>query len=189
MWWRPCLSAALRLRLPKESIATVSLLACRAETACKKGGKADRRSRKFTKDEILCVEVLRENSDIVHIMCTNLRIWLSHVPVCFLVAVDRTHGFVLLPCPFSIPRRFQLSLLVGSYVCCSCLSTAELARCRAGLLSRRIALESGRNDVAEARQNCRNRQLLYSDQLVAAMRMGECLSRRRPRKIEKQSLW
>lgn len=66
----------------------------------------------------------------------------------------------------------------------TCLSPAELARCRADLLSRRIALESRRSDVAEARQNCRNRRLLYSDQLVSAMRMGKCLVRWGPERYE-----
>lgn len=55
------------------------------------------------------------------------------------------------------------------------LFPAELARCRAELLSRRIVQEARRSDVAEARENCRSRRALYSAQLVSAMRMGKPL--------------
>lgn len=82
-----------------------------------------------------------------------------------------------LPCCLVAVSRRVLVNRLSSPVCFSFLirlPPGELARCRADLLSRRIALESRRNDVAEARQNCRNRQLLYTDQLVSAMRMGEC---------------
>lgn len=54
---------------------------------------------------------------------------------------------------------------------------AELARCRAELLSRRIVQEARRSDVAEARENCRSRRALYSTQLVSAMSMGKPLRR------------
>ncbi|CAM9522129.1 unnamed protein product [Scytosiphon promiscuus] len=49
---------------------------------------------------------------------------------------------------------------------------AELARCRADLLAQRIFLDARRSDIAEARQNCKSRKVLYSEQLVSAMRMG-----------------
>lgn len=84
-----------------------------------------------------------------------------------------THMFWLW-CIDTLRHSVSVSVsLCGSGSCICCLSTAELARCHADLLSRRIALEARRSDVAEARQNCRSRKALYSEQLVSAMRMGK----------------
>lgn len=53
------------------------------------------------------------------------------------------------------------------------LVAAELARCRGDLLSRSIALNGRRSDLAEERESCNSRRALYSDHLVSAMNMGK----------------
>lgn len=52
-------------------------------------------------------------------------------------------------------------------------NAADLSRCRSELLARGMALEATRTDLAEARESCKSRKLLYSEQLVSAMKMGE----------------
>lgn len=52
-------------------------------------------------------------------------------------------------------------------------SAAELSQCRSELLSRAIELDARKSDLVEAQESCRSRRVLYSEQLVNAMKMGE----------------